>query len=134
MQRSTGIILVAAMVATTLAGCAFEDRRNDFLYSRADGLWDSTPQLIDWNFPTSQNQGPIIVPQRLRPERTAIGVTWATSNPWPFYDAVPPLNAPRGWTPPSNDGAATDNAPATTSQSQSKDVRVSAAGGTQRSN
>jgi hypothetical protein len=130
MQRATGIMLVATMVAATLAGCAFEDRRNDYLYSRADGLWDSTPQLIDWNFPTARNQGPIIKPERLRAERTAIGVPWATVNPWPWYDAVPPFDAPSGWTPHAHDNAAPQDTSSATSQPKS--VRISAAGGTQR--
>lgn len=130
MQRATGIMLVATMVAATLAGCAFEDRRNDYLYSRADGLWDSTPQLIDWNFPTSQNQGPIIKPERLRADRTAIGVTWATVNPWPWYGDVPPFDAPSGWTPHAYDHVAPQDTSSATPQS--KNVRVSAAGGTQR--
>jgi hypothetical protein len=48
----------------------------------ADGLWDADYDLLlDWNFPTSANQGPIEVPKRFRPERTAIGVPWATGNP-----------------------------------------------------
>lgn len=82
MRRAAGIMLVATMVAATLTGCALRDVR-DSSYSQADGLWGNGNELIDWNFPTSQNQGPIEVPRRLHPERTAIGVTWATYNPWP---------------------------------------------------
>lgn len=57
------------------------------MYSRSSaGLWDAEYGLIDWNFPTSQNQPPLEGPKRLRGERTAIGVPWATTSTWPYYE------------------------------------------------
>jgi hypothetical protein len=87
--RLTGIMMVIA-VGVAVAGCALRDPRSDYAYSRAsEGLWGDRPfELIDWNFPTSVNQGPIEVPQRIRLERTAIGVTWATRNPLPLSESV----------------------------------------------
>ena len=88
-MRLTGIMLVIA-AGCAVAGCALRDPRSDYAYSRAsDGLWGDRPfELIDWNFPTSVNQGPIEVPERMRLERTAIGVTWATRNPLPLSESV----------------------------------------------
>jgi hypothetical protein len=96
MQRLAGMMLVTIFGSAVLTGCAFRDVRDDYAYSRAsDGLWGDRPfELIDWNFPTSANQGPIEVPQRFRPERTAIGVTWATRNPLPLSDNLAPAGAP----------------------------------------
>ena len=96
MQRLAGIMLVAALAAAALAGCALRDPRVDYAYSRAsDGLWGDAPfELIDWNFPTSLNQPPIDVPKRIRLEKTAIGVTWATRNPLPLSDNLAPYDAP----------------------------------------
>lgn len=86
MQRATGIMLVTIAAAMLLGGCALRGTRDDYMYSRSsDGLWDADYGLIDWNFPTSQNQPPLEGPKRLRPERTAIGVTWATTDAWPYY-------------------------------------------------
>ena len=95
MQRLTGIMLVATVGAAMLAGCALRDPRTDYAYSRAsDGLWGDTAfELIDWNFPTSLNQPPIEAPKRIRLERTAIGVTWATRNPLPLSDNLAPNDA-----------------------------------------
>jgi len=96
MQRLTGIMLVATVCTAMLAGCALRDSRTDYAYSGAsDGLWGDTAfELIDWNFPTSQNQGPIEAPKRFRLERTAIGVTWATRNPLPLADNLVPYDTP----------------------------------------
>lgn len=96
MQRLTGIMLVATVCTAMLAGCALRDPRMDYAYSRAsDGLWGDTAfELIDWNFPTSLNQPPIEAPKRIRLERTAIGVTWATNNPLPLSDNLAPYDAP----------------------------------------
>jgi hypothetical protein len=111
MQRFAGIMLVAAVVVATLAGCALRDPRDDYAYSRAsDGLWEGAGyDLIDWNFPTSQNQPPVEGPKRIRLERTAIGVTWATRNPLPLSDNLPAQNlqAPAA----SNDEAAASPPP-----------------------
>jgi hypothetical protein len=96
MQRLTGIMLVATVCTAMIAGCALRDPRTDYAYSRAsDGLWGDTAfELIDWNFPTSLNQPPIEAPKRIRLERTAIGVTWATHNPLPLSDNLAPYDAP----------------------------------------
>ena len=96
MQRLTGIMLVATVCTAMLAGCALRDPRTDYAYSRAsDGLWGDTAfELIDWNFPTSQNQPPIEAPKRIRLERTAIGVPWATRNPLPLSDNLAPYDTP----------------------------------------
>ena len=98
MQRLAGIMLVAVLGTVLLAGCALRDPRLDYAYaySRAsDGLWGDAPfEWIDWNFPTSLNQPPIEAPKRIRLERTAIGVTWATRNPLPLSDNLAPYDAP----------------------------------------
>jgi hypothetical protein len=111
MQRFAGIMLVTAVVLATLAGCALRDPRDDYAYSRAsDGLWEGAAyDLIDWNFPTAQNQPPVEGPKRIRLERTAIGVTWATRNPLPLTDNPPAQNlqAPAA----SNDEAAVSPPP-----------------------
>ena len=94
-MRLTGIMLVIA-AGGMLAGCALRDMRDDYASSRAsDGLWGDTPfEIIDWNFPTSRNQPPVEAPRRIRLDRTAIGVTWATRNPLPLADNLAPLDAP----------------------------------------
>jgi hypothetical protein len=106
--RRNGIIAGIAVASIALAGCALRDTRYDYAYSGAsDGLWgDSSPELIDWNFPTSRNLGPIEAPKRIRLERTAIGVTWATRNPLPLSDNVAPRDAPPADPVKANDGAA----------------------------
>jgi hypothetical protein len=83
-------------VGGMLAGCALRETRDDYAASRAsDGLWgDRHFELIDWNFPTSRNQPPIEAPKRIRLDRTAIGVTWATRNPLPLSDNLAPRDAP----------------------------------------
>ena len=77
-------LTVAALGGLLLvSGCALRDPRDSYAYGRAgDGLWDREYDfLLDWNFPTSGNQGPIEAPKRFKPERPAIGVPWATGNP-----------------------------------------------------
>ena len=104
MRRLTGIMLIVAVGSAALAGCALRDPRGDYAYSgNSDGLWQRNFELIDWNFPTSVNQGPIEAPKRLRLERTAIGVTWATRNPIPLNDESPAQEAPASVS--SDDGA-----------------------------
>jgi hypothetical protein len=90
-------MLVATVGAALMTGCALRDPRSDYYaYSRAsDGLWGDAPfELIDWNFPTSLNQPPVEAPKRIRLERTAIGVTWATRNPLPLSDNLAPYDTP----------------------------------------
>jgi hypothetical protein len=114
MQRLTGIMLVATVCTAMLAGCALRDPRTDYAYSRAsDGLWGDTAfELIDWNFPTSLNQPPIEAPKRIRLERTAIGVTWATRNPLPLADNLAPYDTPPAPAARADEGKAAPTAPA----------------------
>jgi hypothetical protein len=87
-------MLIMAVGSAALAGCALRDPRDSYAHGvSADGLWHRDFDLIDWNFPTSVNQGPIEAPKRLRLEPTAIGVTWATRNPLPLNEA-PAQDAP----------------------------------------
>ena len=80
--RLRTLSLAAATVVLT-SGCAMYDTRYD--YSRLSaGLGDYQESIIDWNFPTSTNQGPLLPPQRFRGYPAAIGVTWATGNPMPW--------------------------------------------------
>jgi len=112
MQRLAGIMLVAFVCVAMLSGCALRDSRADYAYSRAsDGLWgDTSFELIDWNFPTSLNQPPVEAPRRIRPERTAIGVTWATRNPLPLSDNLAPADAPQTLGPRSDESNGTSTA------------------------
>jgi hypothetical protein len=93
--KVTGIMCVIA-AAGLLSACALRDTRDDYDRSQASaGLWGDRPfELIDWNFPTSRNQPPIEAPTRIRLDRTAIGVTWATRNPLPLEDNLAPNGAP----------------------------------------
>jgi len=104
-------IMVAIAAGAVLAGCATRDDYS--LSSASDGLWGDTRfDLVDWNFPTSRNQPPIEVPKRLRLDRTAIGVTWATRNPLPLSDNLAPIDAPPALEPKANDAAKRSQAPA----------------------
>ena len=96
MRRLAGIMLIGAVAAALSAGCALRNPRADYAYfSASDGLWgDTSYEIIDWNFPTSLNQPPVEAPKRLRLDRTAIGVTWATKNPLPLADNLAPWDAP----------------------------------------
>jgi hypothetical protein len=96
VKRVAGIMLIGAVGAALLAGCALRNPRADYAYfSASDGLWgDTSYEIIDWNFPTSLNQPPVEAPKRLRLDRTAIGVTWATKNPLPLADNLAPWDAP----------------------------------------
>jgi hypothetical protein len=74
---------LAAATLVFTSGCALQSTRYD--YSRlAAGLGDYDESIIDWNFPTSTNQGPLLPPQRFRPYPPALGVPWATGNPMPW--------------------------------------------------
>jgi hypothetical protein len=115
MQRLAGIMSVAFACVAMLPGCALRDSLADNAYSRAsDGLWvDTAFELIDWNFPTSLNQPPVEAPKRIRLERTAIGVTWATRNPLPLSDNLAPADAPQTLAPRSDDSKGASTAVAT---------------------
>jgi hypothetical protein len=85
-------------IAVLVSGCALQDTRYD--YSRlAAGLGDYDESIIDWNFPTSTNQGPLLAPERFRPVRPAIGVPWATSDPMPWRQGDGVMPATAGATP-----------------------------------
>ena len=74
-------LVVATVVLTS--GCALQSTRYD--YNRlAAGLGEYDESIIDWNFPTSTNQGPLLPPERFRPFPPALGVTWATGNTMPW--------------------------------------------------
>ena len=83
MRSIVRLGVLALSGALLVSGCALRDPRDSYAYGRvADGLWDADYDLlIDWNFPTSSNQGPLEAPKRFRPEKAAIGVPWATGNP-----------------------------------------------------
>jgi len=82
MRRPARLCVLALSGALLVSGCALRDPRDSYAYGRADGLWDADYDLLlDWNYPTSANQGPLEAPKRFRPERPAIGVPWATGNP-----------------------------------------------------
>ena len=95
-MRRTRRLIVA--VAVLVSGCALQDTRYD--YSRlAAGLGDYDESIIDWNFPTSTNLGPLLPPERFRPVRPAIGVPWATSDPMPWRQSDGLMPATAGATP-----------------------------------
>ena len=107
-MRSMYRLLIGAAAATLVSGCALQDSRYD--NSRlAAGLGDYDGSIIDWNFPTSTNQGPLLPPERFRPWPAAIGVPWATSGDappsrndlTPLSDAGPPAVATPHEAPPA---------------------------------
>jgi hypothetical protein len=119
-------MLILAVGSAALTGCALRDPRDDYAYGRgADGLWDTSFDIIDWNFPTSVNQGPIVRPERLRLERTAIGVTWATRNPIPINEPQPGAAQMPGQ---DNDAPAQPQAPASPGSDDGAGATPSAAG------
>jgi len=82
MRRPARSCMLALAGVLLVSGCALRDPRDSYAYGRSDGLWDADYDLLlDWNYPTSANQGPLEAPKRLRAERPAIGVPWATGNP-----------------------------------------------------
>ena len=89
MRSSVRLGLLALASAVLVSGCALRDPRDSYAYGRSDGLWDADYDLLlDWNFPTAANQGPLLPPKRFKPERPAIGVPWATGNPLVPRDAA----------------------------------------------
>ena len=81
MHRRNRLLIA---VAVLLSGCALQDTRYDNSGIAAGFGPDYDQTIIDWNFPTSHNQGPLLAPERFRPVRPAIGVPWATGNPMPW--------------------------------------------------
>ena len=103
MRFARRLVLAALAGAVLVSGCALRDPRDSYAYGRTDGLWDADYDfLLDWRFPTTASEGPLLPVQRFRPGRPAIGVPWATGNPLVPRDAdlAPPLE-------PTADTAAT---------------------------
>ena len=76
--RTFRLLALGAAAAVLASGCALQDTRYD--YSRnALPFADYDESILDWNFPTSTSQGPLLPPERLHPWRPAIGVPWATA-------------------------------------------------------
>jgi hypothetical protein len=75
-------------VAVLLSGCALQDSRYDYSGASAGFGPDYEQTILDWNFPTTHNQGPLLAPERFRPVRPAIGVPWATGNPMPWQQGA----------------------------------------------
>jgi hypothetical protein len=89
MRSSIRLGLLAVAGAVLVSGCALRDPRDSYAYGRSDGLWDADYDLLlDWNFPTTANQGPLLPPTRFKPVPPAIGVPWATGNPMVPRDAA----------------------------------------------
>ena len=91
MRHLQRVRVLAVLGVMSLAGCvSLED--SPFHTKLGMALYELDP-LIDSNWPSAQNLGPLQGPQRLRPEPTAIGVNWATGQP-PWQQQSPPLEAP----------------------------------------
>ena len=81
MHRKSRLLIA---VAVLISGCALQDTRYDYSGVAAGFGPDYEQTILDWNFPTTLNQGPLLAPERLHPVRPAIGVPWATGNPMPW--------------------------------------------------
>jgi hypothetical protein len=88
MSRTFRLLALGAAATVLCSGCALQDTRYD--YSRnALPFADYDESILDWNFPTTTNQGLLLPPERLRPWRPAIGVPWANGNPMPWNNQSP---------------------------------------------
>jgi len=85
MHRKSRLLIA---VAVLLSGCALQDSRYDYSGAAAGFGPDYDQTILDWNFPTAHNQGPLLPPERFRPVRPAIGVPWATGNPMPWQQGA----------------------------------------------
>src|SRR5205085_5787703 len=103
MHRKNRLLIA---IAVLISGCALQDTRYDNSGVAAGFGPDYNQSIIDWNFPTSTNQGPLLPPERFRPVRPAIGVPWATSDPapWRYGDRSSPAG-------PTSGSAAHDSTP-----------------------
>jgi hypothetical protein len=101
-------MLVAAILVFA-SGCATQTASYDYRVLAA-GLGDYDPSIIDWNFPTPTNQGPLLPPERPRPTPAAIGVPWGYGY-WLWWQSNSPDPAD-GTTAPQT-GSAGEPAPAT---------------------
>jgi hypothetical protein len=95
MGRSLRLLAIGAAVAVCASGCALQDTRYDSRRVTSFGP-DYDESILDWNFPTATNLGPLLPPERLRPFPAAIGVPWANGDPLiprsnllPIADAAP---------------------------------------------
>ena len=90
MSRPLRLLALGAAVTALVSGCALRDTRYDYSYSR-NGLpfADYDESILDWNFPTTTNQGLLTPPERLQPWRPAVGVPWANGNPMPWGNQTP---------------------------------------------
>jgi hypothetical protein len=135
MRSARRRLVLAALAGTVLvSGCALRDARDSYAYGRTDGLWGADSDfLMDWRFPTTANQGPLLPPQRFVPGRPAIGVPWATGNPLVPRDAdlAPPAEAssdPTATAHDETDDVATPvDQPASTTDDATPLARVDAA-------
>jgi hypothetical protein len=88
IARTFRKLALCAAAAVLVSGCALQDTRYD--YSRnALPFADYDESILDWNFPTTTNQGLLTPPERLYPWRPAIGVPWANGNPMPWNNQMP---------------------------------------------
>src|SRR5437588_7860296 len=98
MHRKNRLLIA---IAVLISGCALQDTRYDNSGVAAGFGPDYNQTILDWNFPTSTSQGPLLAPERFRPVRPAIGVPWATSDPMPWRqgDGVMPEGTNAGAAP-----------------------------------
>ena len=88
ITRTFRMLALGAAAMVLASGCALQDTRYD--YSRnALPFADYDESILDWNFPTTTNQGLLTPPERLYPWRPAIGVPWANGNPMPWNNQLP---------------------------------------------
>ncbi|MET0204726.1 MAG: hypothetical protein ABWY07_01575 [Burkholderiales bacterium] len=88
IARTFRLLAVGAAAAVLASGCALQDTRYD--YSRnALPFADYDESILDWNFPTTTSQGPLLPPERLYPWRPAIGVPWANGDPMRWNNQMP---------------------------------------------
>lgn len=92
MSRTSRLALGVA-VTLLASGCAMQDTRYDYS-SAGTPFADYDQTIIDWNFPTSANQGLLTAPERLHAWRPALGVPWAYGNPQAPSPVQPALFSP----------------------------------------
>ena len=97
--------LALTAAAVLASGCALQDTRYDYSRS-ALPFADYDESILDWNFPTTTNQGLLTPPERLRPWRPAVGVPWANGNPMPWNNQTPISDSASLPSAGSHDGAA----------------------------
>ena len=115
MSRSFRWWAVAGLTVAA-SGCALQDTRYDYSRS-ALPFADYDTSILDWNFPTTTNQGLLTPPERLRPVRPAVGVPWATTDPLARNTQAPVGDAPPAVAADAHDGDAACDASCATSAS-----------------